>query len=88
MRLSDLNAYKAANPDLANNPHLLLQVLDVNGDGVINNADLQALISLVANNEASGNGGLTAVPEPATITLCVIGLGILAMRRLRSHAAR
>ena len=51
---------------------------------------LEALINLVANNEASGIGGgqLTAVPDPATLTLCVIGLSVLAMRRVRSHSNR
>ncbi len=69
-------------------PLLFRDVADVNGDGSINNADVQALITLIANHEASGNGGLTAVPEPATVTLGMIGLGILAMRRRRSHAIR
>ena len=70
--LSDLNAYKAANPDLMSNPQLLMQVLDVNGDGKIDNTDLQALIALVANNASGGGGGqLTAVPEPAID--CIVG---------------
>ncbi len=86
--LSDLNVYQAANPDLKNDPQLLLQVADLNGDGSIDNADLQALITLVANNEASGGGGqLTAVPEPSTLILSVTGLSFLALghRRRRAH---
>jgi hypothetical protein len=58
-------------------------VADVNGDGVISNLDVQSLISLVANNAASSGGQLTAVPEPATQTLSVIGASVLAMWRLR-----
>jgi fibronectin-binding autotransporter adhesin len=85
--LSDLNAYKAANPDLASNPQLLTQVLDVNGDGKIDNTDIQALINLVANT-VSGGGALTAVPEPSTLILSVIGLSVLALGRLRRPPAR
>jgi Dockerin type I domain len=84
--MADLIAYQAAHPDVSDPQHLL-QVADVNGDGNIDNADLQALITLIANH-AAGGGELTAVREPATITLGVIGLGILAMCRLRSPAAR
>ena len=74
--LSDLNAYQAANLDLKSDPQLLMQVLDVNGDGKIDNTDIQALINLVANR-ASGNSAITAVPEPVSIVL--LGLGALAI---------
>jgi hypothetical protein len=61
-----------------------LQIIgDASGDGKIDNTDLQTLISLVADNEASGGGQLTAVPEPATQTLSVIGVSVLAIRRIR-----
>lgn len=53
---------------------------NVNGDGVVNNFDLQALISLVASG--GGNGSLTVVPEPASIVL--LGLGALAIAYCRS----
>ena len=86
--LSDLNAYKTANPDLASNPQLSTQVLDVNGDGLIDNADIQALINLVANNAASGGSLLTSAPEPTTLMLCVLGFSVLAMRRVRRCMAR
>ena len=51
--LSDLNTYQAAHPELSN-PQLLLKVLDMNGDGLIDNTDIQALIDLVANGAGSG----------------------------------
>ncbi len=66
-----------------------LQLLgDLNGDGVVNNADLQSLITLVANNTVSGGGPLTAVPEPSTLILSIVGLSVLALGRLRRPAAR
>jgi hypothetical protein len=76
--LADLSGYQPTN-------HLslqqLLDVADLNGDGKVNNADIQALISLVANNIASGIGGgsgsdnsvRTAVPEPTSFALLLIG---------------
>ncbi len=42
---------------------------DLNGDGVVNNADLQALLNLLK----SGGGSSDAVPEPAALVLLVIG---------------
>lgn len=62
---------------------------DINGDGKIDNADLQSLITLLANNAASGGSLLTPVPEPVSIVL--LGLGALAMvlcRRSRSAAGK
>ena len=81
--LSDMDAYIGANPDLKSDPQLQLQVADVNGDGKIDNADVQALIALVANDTASGSSLLTPVPEPATLTLSVIGLSVLATLLVR-----
>ena len=85
--LSDLSSYRSTHPDVSDMTHLL-DVADVNGDGIINDADLQALISLVANNAASGHGGLTAVPEPATLSLCGMGFSVFAVRRIRRCMAR
>jgi hypothetical protein len=52
------------------------------GDGSINNLDLQALITYIANggtgSNAPGGGSLTAVPEPGTCVLMVIGGTLIA----------
>jgi MYXO-CTERM domain-containing protein len=50
---------------------------DVNGDGVFNNADIQALINLLQSG-----GGSTSVPEPASFMLLAFG-GLLLIRRSR-----
>ena len=84
--LSDLSEYQSAKG--LTDPSLFRDVADVNGDGQVNNADIQSLISLIANNAVSGGGQLTAVPEPTTLTLSVIGLSVLAPLGLRRFAAR
>ena len=77
--LSDISAYQSTHPDVADMTHLL-DVADVNGDGVINNADVQVLINLIANN-ANGGGTISAVPEPTSIYLFSFGaFAILAAR--------
>ena len=59
-----------------------LAMADVNGDGVVNNLDIQAMIAILANNTASGGGGqLTAVPEPTSIVLLGLGALAIAFRR-------
>ncbi len=70
--LSDLSNYQSSHSGMTD-PQFFRDVADVNGDGQVNNADLQALISLVANGPDSGSGALTAVPEPATINMMLIG---------------
>ncbi|HTQ37637.1 MAG TPA: autotransporter-associated beta strand repeat-containing protein [Pirellulales bacterium] len=59
-------------------------ILDVNGDGKVNSADLQALL----HDLSSGGGNLSkAVPEPATWVLGMLGALGLALRRRRAGTA-
>ena len=67
--LANLPGYETAKG--LTNAQLLL-IGDINGDGVVNNADLQALINLLQ----SGGGSHSAVPEPTSFAL--LGMGILA----------
>jgi len=62
----------------------LLAIGDINNDGVVNNADLQALLDLLNR----GGGSSNSVPEPASLAL--LGLGALAIvirRRIRQTDA-
>ena len=85
--LANMSGYQSAN-GLSNQQ--FLEIADINGDGRIDNTDVQALINLVANNEASGGSGLlTAVPEPAAIVLLGIGtIAIAFCRRSRKTLAK
>jgi hypothetical protein len=75
--LANPNAYEAAN-DLTNND--MLQIGDINGDGVVNNADLQAFETYLIN----GNGSVSSVPEPASLLLFgLTGPALLAVARRR-----
>src|SRR5262249_9440577 len=56
----------------------LSTIVDVNQDGQIDNADLQALIGVVADQAMnSGTGSVTTVPEPsALILLCIAAVAL------------
>lgn len=89
---ADVSAMMIAMSDLADyqtENHLsdaqLDVIADINDDFQINNADLQALVSQLAN---SGGGSLSVVPEPSAWLLAVLGqVSLLAwfsrQRRLR-----
>jgi hypothetical protein len=68
--LTDLNHYQAVNQlDAA----ALLAVGDVNADGHVNNADMQALLTLLQ----AGGGTIAAVPEPGTLSL--VGVAVAGL---------
>jgi hypothetical protein len=73
--LNDLNAYKAQHSILDN--ATLNQIADVNGDGFVNNSDIQPLLDLF------GPGSIAPVPEPASCVLVLLGCTGLAMMRRR-----
>ena len=73
---SNLEDYQTAN-DLTD-PTLFKLVADVNGDGTVNNADLQSL-----ENYLKTGHGSESVPEPSTITMLVIGAGVISFARRR-----
>jgi hypothetical protein len=74
--LTDLNSYKSNNAltDVA-----LLSIADIDFSGVINNADVQALLTLLK----SGGGSNGAVPEPASAALIALALPCFAFAVVR-----
>jgi fibronectin-binding autotransporter adhesin len=79
--LTDLPGYQNAH-SLTSAQFLL--VGDVNGDGVVNNADLQALITYLKN----GGGSADPVPEPATGVLAFVALAMVSGTRLCVRCVR
>ena len=68
--LANLNGYQG-----------LKTVLDVNTDGVIDNSDVQMLISKIATG-GQGTGTISAVPEPSALLLLAMGgIGFAFMAR-------
>src|SRR5262249_17759539 len=57
---------------------------DVNGDGTVNNADIQYLINLLKN----GGGDNSVVPEPSWLGLVGLGAGLLMLRRRAGRCPR
>jgi len=75
--LADLSKYQSTN-SLSNSQ--LPLVADLTGDNLVNNADLQGLINLLASGGGSGGGSLSAVPEPSGVVLA--GMAALAASTL------
>ena len=67
--VTDLKAYKSGNYYTSDAD--FLAVADLNGDGKVNNADIQALL----NKLKSGTGSAAAVPEPVTMQLLLAAPG-------------
>ena len=78
--LTDINAYKAAHSSL--DTFEAGDILDVDQNGAVTNADLQGLLNYLK----AGNGSVAAVPEPASIVLfAMAGVACLAACRSRSR---
>ncbi|HZZ28073.1 MAG TPA: glycosyl hydrolase family 28 protein [Pirellulales bacterium] len=74
--LTNLPAYEASHGNLTT---VQMDVIgDLNNDFVVNNLDLQALLNLF---QAGGFGSTTSVPEPASLTLLMLGLGTMVVLR-------
>jgi len=69
--LADLSGYQAMHGNLTSGQ--LVSIGDLDGDGLVTNADLQGLIVLLANGGGSGGGSIGAVPEPSCLALIAIG---------------
>jgi endoglucanase len=77
--LSNLNGWYASETALGLNSTQEKIIADVNKDGVVNNADLQALLNLLK----SGGGSDSAVPEPASLVMLGLAACFLPVMRRR-----
>jgi hypothetical protein len=75
--LSNLPAYESAQ---GLNDSQLLGIADINGDGIVNNADIQSLVNLLK----SGGGSAAAVPEPPSLVLMLLAIpAFLCLKRFQ-----
>ena len=82
--LTDLNVWKTSHSLTTDD---FLNIADVNKDGKVTNADIQAELDLLVS---LGAGSAAAVPEPSTVVLLVLGAvpGYLFVRRRRKEFDR
>ncbi len=85
--LTDLNKYRSTHL-IAGNPLSfddLFNIGDVNADGLVSNADIQAELDLIG----PGGGANSAVPEPATFVLLLGAIpGVFVLRNWRRNAKK
>jgi autotransporter-associated beta strand protein len=74
--LADLDNYQSVHSNMTGDQ--LVSIGDLNGDGLVNNADLQGLIDVLAGGSGSGGSGIATVPEPAAIFLLAAG-GLISL---------
>jgi hypothetical protein len=70
--LTDLHEYQNSHGpggSVLSDPQLV-QLLDLSGDGLVTNADIQGLIDYLSSG--LGAGSVTTVPEPASLRLAAI----------------
>src|SRR5262249_49337009 len=82
--LSDEAAYRTSHSFTASDTTF---ILDVDQNGSVSNADIQAEINLLANLGGGGGGSVAAVPEPMSVLLMISGGLIIATRRVRAIAS-
>ncbi len=71
--LTDLNYYRTVlHPSLDDQDYLT--VVDINSDGMVNNADIQPLLDGIANGGVFGFGGVSVVPEPSSLVLMAMAI--------------
>ncbi len=80
--LGDLNAYKAAH---GLTDAQLSNAADLNGNDLVDNGDLQSLLTLLKSG--GGSGSAAAVPEPASLTLFALG-GVLCLAWQRRRCSK
>ncbi|HEY2761068.1 MAG TPA: PEP-CTERM sorting domain-containing protein, partial [Pirellulales bacterium] len=67
----------------------VIDVADANGDNSVNNLDIQAEITAIANGGVFGGGSIATVPEPASVVIFGLALPAIGLAwRRRSRKLR